>query len=209
MFLLLLWLWLFSPKVDSPKYRTTNQFLFFWHPQPIIQVKGICKGLHPNVYSERSLQHYCLSICLRWTGNSPSWLMEFRNGIAKKNASSRDGLGWWILCVWNHEIVSVLFPPNWVFEFGKDMLRRIESLKFPKSRSRCRFCFTNFQGRTSHVRMWQSKYIYIYVHKHVCVQRGYMKEYEYKKNRPLAYIYIYTYTPMEIEIFYCQSVRLK
>ena len=35
--------------------------------------------------------------------------------------------------------------------------------------------------------------IYIYVHKHVCVQRGYMKEYEYKKNRPLAYIYIYIY----------------
>ena len=41
-----------------------------------IQVKCICKGLHPQVFSERALQHYCLSMCLRWTGNSPLWFQH-------------------------------------------------------------------------------------------------------------------------------------
>ena len=45
------------------------------------KVKAICKGLHPNSFSKRSLEHYCVCVCLRWTGNLPAdwrwwWGME-------------------------------------------------------------------------------------------------------------------------------------
>lgn len=32
------------------------------------KVKAIVKGLHPNVFSQRALQHYCLCVGLRWNG---------------------------------------------------------------------------------------------------------------------------------------------
>ena len=38
-----------------------------------LQVKSICKGLHPQKFSERSLQHYCTLVCLRWMGMVSDW----------------------------------------------------------------------------------------------------------------------------------------
>jgi hypothetical protein len=32
------------------------------------QVKAICKGLHPRVFSQRALEHYCIAVTLRWSG---------------------------------------------------------------------------------------------------------------------------------------------
>ena len=32
------------------------------------KVKAILTGVHPLVFSERGLQHYCAFICLRWAG---------------------------------------------------------------------------------------------------------------------------------------------
>lgn len=41
-----------------------------------LEVKGICKGLHPKVFSERSLQHYCMCVTLRWTGMVQLWVCK-------------------------------------------------------------------------------------------------------------------------------------
>lgn len=55
------------------------------------QVKSICKGLHPNVFSERSLQHYCICVCLRW-----GKVLESFGTSWKENMSSASWLGGWV-----------------------------------------------------------------------------------------------------------------
>ena len=47
-------------KVAMPIFWISN------HLQP--KVKGICTGLHPRCFSQRALEHYCIAVCLRWSG---------------------------------------------------------------------------------------------------------------------------------------------
>lgn len=51
------------------------------------KVKGICKGLHPKVFAERALQHYCMSVTLRWTGMLQMWVQK--KGFSNLCALSR------------------------------------------------------------------------------------------------------------------------
>lgn len=38
----------------------------------ISEVKAICHGLHPNLFSKRALEHYSVMVSLRWTGVVPA-----------------------------------------------------------------------------------------------------------------------------------------
>lgn len=47
------------------------------------EVKAICKGLRPKCFSQRSLEHYAVCVCLRWTGHLPrnKWNGRRKNGV--------------------------------------------------------------------------------------------------------------------------------
>ena len=50
---------------------TTNMFFFGVIKIIPTKVKAIVKGVHAAVFSERTLEHYCTAVCLRWMGIVP------------------------------------------------------------------------------------------------------------------------------------------
>ena len=58
------------------------------------QVKSICHGLHPNVFAKRSLEHYCLCICLRWSGMVDIWAGKMQDCERPSEAVEWPSWGW-------------------------------------------------------------------------------------------------------------------
>ena len=47
--------------------------VFLLVTNPLSKVKVLLKNVHPLVFSQRGLEHYCTFICLRWSGIVNTW----------------------------------------------------------------------------------------------------------------------------------------
>ena len=125
------------------------------------QVKSICKGLHPRVFSQRALEHYCVAVTLRWSG------ICWGKKRTLPNRGSLTILG----------LHTVGWNRSWEFSrspkrLGPNISGYINRYRYGfRYRYRYRYRF-RFRYRYMNIDFWvvctYTNYIYLYLYKYIC-----------------------------------------